>query len=90
MKVAFSTARNRTYLRYCLDRWEEGEAIYLLRLLNLRPYRRRHYPHPSDRLSSSTIESTPPDSSRAASGTMNNRTSKTYTKTRREGESQWL
>lgn len=39
MSQAFSTGRNLSFIRYCLDRWSEGESRYLLRLVGLSGYR---------------------------------------------------
>ena len=39
LSQAFSTGRSLSYIRYCLDRWNEGESRYLLRLVGLSGYR---------------------------------------------------
>ena len=38
LKAAFSTGRALIYLQYCLDQWEAGKPVYLLRLFGLKPY----------------------------------------------------
>lgn len=35
LSLAYSTGRSLSYIRYCLDRWSEGESRYLLRLVGL-------------------------------------------------------
>ena len=38
LNQAFSTGRNLQYLQYTLDRWNDGQPVYLLRLFSLKPY----------------------------------------------------
>lgn len=85
---AFSTGRSLKYLQYCLDQWNEGRTVYLMRLFELEPP-----PHPSQRprkrSSSSVMLSTRRGLNLAAHGPMNRAISNRRRGIKQTGEAMW-